>query len=58
MDRYLAALNFVMKVVIYLALLAALAGLVSILPVLWELALAGAIGGAYWVFFRNPNPEN
>lgn len=47
-----------MKVVIYLALLAALAGLVSILPVLWELALAGAIGGTYWVFFRNPNPEN
>jgi hypothetical protein len=23
-------------------------------PILWELAIAGAIGGAYWFFFRQP----
>lgn len=40
-----------MRVLAYLLFLAALVGLVWWLPVLWELALAGAIGGAYWAFF-------
>ena len=43
-----------MKVLRYLLLLAVLAGIVWQLPVLWELAVAAAIGGAYWVFFRIP----
>lgn len=47
-----------MKVLAYLALLTALAGMVWVVPVLWELAVAGAIGGAYWIFFRQPpQPE-
>ena len=33
---------------------AALAGMVWLVPILWELAIAGAIGGAYWIFFRQP----
>ncbi len=41
----------------YLGLLAVLAALVWMVPVLWELAVAGAIGGVYWIFFRQP-PEN
>lgn len=40
-----------MRGLAYLLFLAALAGLVWWLPMLWELALAGAIGGAYWAFF-------
>ena len=31
-----------------------LAGIVWLVPVLWELALVGAIGGIYWFFFRIP----
>jgi hypothetical protein len=34
-----------------------LAELVWYFPFLWELAVAGAIGGIYWVFFRTP-PES
>jgi len=45
-----------LKVLSYLALMAALAAIVWQLPMLWELAVAGAIGGAYWIFFRIP-PE-
>lgn len=41
-----------MKVLRYLLLLSALAWLVWQWPMLWEIALAGAIGGVYWVFFR------
>jgi|GEM_PF-5241990 len=33
-------------------LLAALAGIVLLFPFLWELAVAGALGGVYWIFFR------
>jgi predicted acyltransferase len=44
----------ILKVISYLFLLAALAGIVWWLPMLWELAVAGAIGGAYWIFFRIP----
>ncbi|WP_153146121.1 hypothetical protein [Dechloromonas sp. H13] len=43
-----------MKVLRYLLLLAVLAGAVWQVPVLWELAVAAAIGGAYWIFFRIP----
>ena len=43
-----------LKVLAYLALLAALGVMVVNFPILWELAIAGAIGGAYWFFFRQP----
>lgn len=33
-------------------LLAALAGVVMLFPFLWELAVAGMLGGIYWIFFR------
>lgn len=37
-------------------LLAVLAGIVLLFPFLWELAVAGTLGGAYWIFFRvTPN---
>ena len=35
-------------------LLAMLAGLVWRFPFVWELAIAGLLGGAYWIFFRPP----
>jgi len=38
--------------------MAALAAIVWQLPMLWELAVAGAIGGAYWIFFRIPPEKN
>jgi len=41
-----------LKVLRYLLLLAVLAGAVWLVPVLWELAVAASIGGAYWIFFR------
>ena len=44
----------ILKTLSYLALLALLAGIVWQFPVLWELAVAGAIGGVYWIFFRIP----
>jgi hypothetical protein len=43
------------KIVVFLILLAALAELVRRFPFLWELAVAGAIGGVYWIFFRVPS---
>jgi hypothetical protein len=46
------------KVVIFTLLLALLAGLVWMVPVLWELAVAGVIGAVYWIFFRvSPNDD-
>ncbi|WP_428825433.1 hypothetical protein ACLIKD_13220 [Azonexus sp. IMCC34842] len=47
-----------MKVLRYLLLLAVLAGVVWQLPILWELAVAAAIGGVYWIFFRIPPPAD
>jgi len=47
-----------LKVLSYLAWLALLAALVWQLPMLWELAVAGAIGGVYWIFFRIPPERN
>jgi hypothetical protein len=44
----------ILKFVVFLALLAVLAWLVWLVPVLWELAIAGLIGGVYWIFFRIP----
>jgi hypothetical protein len=44
----------ILKIISYLFLLAALAGIVWWLTMLWELAVAGAIGGADWIFFRIP----
>jgi len=46
----------ILKFVVFFALLALLAGIVWLVPVLWELAIAGLIGGVYWIFFRIP-PE-
>jgi hypothetical protein len=45
------------KIFVFVILLAALVGLVRQFPFLWELAVAGAIGGIYWIFFRTP-PES
>lgn len=39
-----------MKAVKYLLLLAALGALVYAVPLLWEIGLIGAIGGAIWIF--------
>lgn len=50
--RHAAAL--ILKTIAYLFLLAVLAGIVWWIPVLWELAVVGAIGGIYWIFFRIP----
>lgn len=41
-----------MKVLAYLLLLAALLGITWKYPFLFELLILGAIGGAYWLFFR------
>ena len=46
--------SLIRKLLAFSVLLAALVWLVSQLPVLWELALAGLIGGVYWIFFRVP----
>jgi len=46
-----------LKALAYLLLLVVLAGLVWQFPFLWEIAVAGAIGGVYWIFFRIP-PAN
>lgn len=40
-----------MRIAIYLAVVAPLAGLAWLYPFLFELPLAAAIGGAYWAFF-------
>ena len=42
------------KLTIFTLLLVLLAGGVWMVPVLWELAVAGAIGAVYWIFFRIP----
>jgi hypothetical protein len=47
-----------LKVLRYLLLLGLLAGVVWQFPVLWELAVAAAIGGAYWIFFRIPPTQD
>jgi hypothetical protein len=46
------------KSAIFLVLLAVLTGIVWMVPVLWELAVAGAIGAVYWIFFRIPPNED
>jgi len=46
------------KVAVFALLFALLAGLVWAIPVLWELAVAGAIGGIYWIFFRIPPKDD
>jgi hypothetical protein len=43
-----------LKLLLFLVLLAALAGLVYLAPYLWELAIAGLIGGIYRIFFHQP----
>jgi hypothetical protein len=43
-----------LRVLAYLLVLVALGGLVWLVPVLWELAIAGAIGAVWWIFFRQP----
>jgi hypothetical protein len=45
------------KIAVFTLLLALLAGVVWMVPVLWELAVAGLIGGVYWIFFRLPPGE-
>lgn len=40
----------------YLALLAALCALVLAAPVLWEIGVVGALGGAVWIFAW-PRPD-
>jgi len=47
----------ILRWVLFLALLASLAGLIRWFPALWEIALVGLIGGIYWIFFRIP-PRN
>lgn len=42
-----------MRIAIYLAVVATLAGLAWLYPFLFELPLAAAIGGAYWAFFAD-----
>jgi len=41
-----------MKVLAYLLLLLLLGALAWTYPFLFELPILGAIGGAYWLFFR------
>jgi hypothetical protein len=41
------------KVLAYLLLLVVLAGITWSYPFLFELPILGAIGGAYWLFFRS-----
>jgi len=46
------------KLAVFTLLLALLAGVVWMIPVLWELAVAGTIGAVYWIFFRIPPNNN
>lgn len=46
------------KIALYLLWLALLGVVVWQFPFLFELPLLGAIGGAYWLFFRRAGPEN
>lgn len=45
-----------MKVLVYLLMLAVLGAITWRYPFLFELLLLGAIGGAYWLFFRTSGP--
>jgi hypothetical protein len=47
-----------LKALRFLLLLALLAGVVWQFPVVWELAIAAAIGGVYWIFFRVPPAQD
>jgi hypothetical protein len=47
-----------LKVLRFLLLLVLLAAGVWLFPVLWELAIAAAIGGVYWIFFRIPPAQD
>jgi hypothetical protein len=51
---YRFADSLIAKAAIFTLLLAVLAGVVWMVPVLWELAVAGVIGAVYWIFFRIP----
>lgn len=42
-----------MKILLYLLLLACLGAITWKYPFLFELPVLGAIGGAYWLFFRD-----
>lgn len=42
-----------MKVLVYLLLLVVLGAVAWNYPFLFELPILGAIGGAYWLFFRD-----
>jgi hypothetical protein len=46
------------KIAAYTLLLVVLAEVVWRFSVLWELAVAAAIGGIYWTFFRIPPNGN
>ncbi|MCE1241402.1 MAG: hypothetical protein LWW83_15925 [Azonexaceae bacterium] len=46
------------RIVVYLLWLAVLGVMTWQLPFLFELALAGAIAGAYWLFFRRVVPDS
>jgi hypothetical protein len=46
--------SLIVKAAVFTLLLALLAGLVWMVPVLWELAVVGVIGAVYWIFFRAP----
>lgn len=41
-----------MRVLAFLALLLGLGALVYTVPILWEIGIAGALGGWWWIFFR------
>ena len=47
-----------MKILSYLMLLAGLAAVVWFYPFLFELFFLGAIGGAYWIFFREKTSKS
>jgi len=47
-----------MKIIGFVTLLAVLAWVTVQFPFLWELSIAGAIGGAWWFFFREPAQNN
>jgi hypothetical protein len=47
-----------LKVLRFLLLLVLLATGGWPFPVLWELAIAAAIGGVYWIFFRIPPAQD
>jgi hypothetical protein len=48
------ACQLIAKTAVFLALMAVLSAIVWTIPVLWELAVAAAIGCVYWIFFRLP----